>query len=109
MQKTRVTPLLNYDLEGRTLKTQRLIDSPMHKDDLSMCTNPCRAQPPYQLTFHRSQPKASVISVLKAQINVPSVAELSGLNVEILAINDRHNAVTKNVKYALLRETKRLR
>lgn len=45
--------------------------------------------------------KASVIPALKAQINVPSVVELKGLNAEILGINDRHNAVNETVQYSM--------
>ena len=57
-----------------------------------MCSNPCSAcnRPPYQLSPHRSQPKASVIPSLKAQINVPSVFKLRRLNMEILLITARH-------------------
>lgn len=56
---------------------------------VSMCINPCCSPAPHQLTTHKSQPRALVISALKAQINVPTVVELKGLNVTTLAINDR--------------------
>lgn len=84
-------------------KKKRLIDPLQHRDDLSMCINLCSAPLPYQLTSHRSKPKASEIPVPKAQMNVPSVVELKGLNVEILAIND------KKYKVCPVRETNRLR
>lgn len=54
-----------------------------------MCINPCCSPALYQLTTHKSQPRALVITALKAQINVPTVVELKGLNVTTLAINDR--------------------
>lgn len=91
-------------------KWKWLIDPREDGNGPSMCINPCSAYnpPPYQLSPHRSQPKASVIPSLKAQINVPSVFKLRRLNMEILLITARHVIVTESV-VCPLRKSNRLR
>lgn len=71
--------------------SQRPIDPPKHRPDWAsehVHINPCNAPRPYQLSPHKSQPKAWTIPALKAQINVPSVVKLGGLIVKTQAVND---------------------